>query len=136
MECHEGPSFVPCGDQDSLNISTGQVEEFENDRSLNLQDGRHNTFSPNSDSNEQIHMAEFQRAIDRLRLRRLSSTSSQSFQGQEDSRKGSIVRDLLQGQKTRASTTISSTCTSPLSSKGTSINKTRIIINKWHNLII
>ena len=80
------------------------------------EDGKRN--SPNSDTNEQLHMVEFQRAIDRLRLRRQSSTSSQSLQAQDGSRKNSVIRDLLQGQKIRTTTNFSSTCTSPISSDG------------------
>ena len=82
------------------------------------QEDRQSTFSPNSEANEQLHMAEFQRAIDRLRLRRQSSTSNQGSQTQEGNRKDSVIRDLLQGQKFRTTTNFSSTCTSPISSNG------------------
>ena len=73
----------------------------------------------NNDTNEHIgNMAEFQRAIDRLRLRRQSSSSNHTAQG-ESSGNNSAIKDLFQGQTFRApTTTFSSTCTSPISSNG------------------
>ena len=72
----------------------------------------------NNDTNEHMHMAEFQRAIDRLRLRRQSSSSNHTAQG-ESSGNNSAIKDLFQGQTFRApTTTFSSTCTSPISSNG------------------
>ena len=103
-------------------VQTNMIEDVQEENYCSRQDERQSALSPNSDSSEQMHMAEFQRAIDRLRLRRKSSTSSQGLQAQEGSRKSSVVRDILQGQKVRASTTFSSTCTSPISSNGTYFN--------------
>ena len=77
----------------------------------------------NLNNNDQAHMmVEFQNAIDRLKLRRQSSTSSQHgvHVEKDGSRKNSAVRgDFSQGHKFRTSTTaFSSTCTSPISSNG------------------
>ena len=79
--------------------------------------------TPNFNNSDQAHMmVEFQNAIDRLKLRRQSSTSSQHgvYVEKDGSRKNSAVRgDFSQGQKFRTSTTaFSSTCTSPISSNG------------------
>ena len=117
-EYKETSSFQRTEKANTNRVQANTIEEVREKNYFSRQDDQQSAFSPNSDSNEQMHMAEFQRAIDRLRLRRQSSTSSQGLQVQEGSRKNSVVRDLLQSQKIRASTTFSSTCTSPISSNG------------------
>ena len=94
------------------------IGDFTEEGSYSKQENGRSTFSPNSDINDQLHMAEFQRAIDRLRLRRQSSASSQGIQTHEGSRKNSVVLDLLQGPGHRQTANFSSTCTSPVSSNG------------------
>ena len=99
-------------------LHNNMIDDTQEEKYYGTQEDNHPVFSANSDANEQLHMVEFQRAIDRLRLRRQSSTSSQSLQAQDGSRKNSVIRELLQGQKFRTTTNFSSTCTSPISSNG------------------
>ena len=99
-------------------LENKMIGDFPEEGYYSKQESARSTFSPNSDVNEQLQMVEFQRAIDRLRLRRQSSASSQGLQTQEGSRKNSVVRDLLQGQNYRQTVNFSSTCTSPVSSNG------------------
>ena len=102
----------------TVTSQSNMIGDFTEEGYFSKQESARSTFSPNADINDQLHMAEFQRAIDRLRLRRQSSASSQSIQTHEGSRKNSIVRDLLQGQNHKAAANFSSTCASPVSSNG------------------
>ena len=120
MEEHKELYFSQNMEQHGARIRPvdGTVTDIASENFVNLQDDRPTTLSPNSDPNDQVHMAEFQKAIECLRLRRPSSRSSQGIQGHDGSRKSSIGRDLLQGQKAGASTSVSPTCVSPMSSNG------------------
>ena len=97
-------------------LYNNMIGDTQEEKYYGTKEDKRPVFSANSDANE--HMVEFQRAIDRLRLRRQSSTSSQSLQAQDGSRTNSVIRELLQGQKFRTTTNFSSTCTSPISSNG------------------
>ena len=119
MEAHEDQHSSRNTKRPSTNfLYNNMIENMQEEKYYGTQEDKRPVFLPNSDTNEQLHMVEFQRAIDRLRLRRQSSTSSQSVQAQDGSRKNSVVRDLLQGQKFRTTPNFSSTCTSPISSNG------------------
>ena len=119
METDEEISCFSNRESDIANTSQNKmIEDSSEEGYYSKQESARSTFSPHSDTNEQLHMAEFQRAIDRLRLRRQSSSSSQGIQAQEGSRKNSVVRDLLQGQKSKVTTNFSSTCTSPAETNG------------------
>ena len=114
----------------TVTSQSNMIGDFTEEGYFSKQESARSTFSPNADINDQLHMAEFQRAIDRLRLRRQSSASSQSIQTHEGSRKSSIVRDLLQGQNHKATANFSSTCASPVSSNG----KRFTLNNRLYNL--
>ena len=121
MEFHDRLTCNPPEGMDAASSNNGNGFSGENN-------GRQNTFATDPTADPLQDMVEFQEAIDRLRLRRLSSTSNQGVQGQEggggnssrSSRKSSIVKDQFahSQQNQRPSNAYSPTCTSPLSSKG------------------
>ena len=123
MEASEQNSLFQLAEEASTSVIQDNIHEDARDNNyFSGKDYSQTTFSPNSDTNENMHVAEFQRAVDRLKLRRQSSTSGPGPQVQEGSHTNSVVRDLLQGQRYRTSAEFSSTCTSPLSSNGAIFN--------------